>query len=138
MSIPTPGEKVRGSETGSPIMAILDLLGRKWALGIIWNMSFEPVKFRELQSRCQSISPAILNSRIKDLREAGIIKRTLDGYILDKKGIELQQILKPLDKWSTDWALQIFNYDNKTDCNIALIKIFIDFRPLHPHNLHLG
>lgn len=116
MSIPTPGNKVRGSETGSPIMAILDLMGRKWSLGIIWNMSSRPVTFRKLQSKCETISPAILNSRLKDLREAGIITRTIDGYILEKRGIELQKILKPLGKWANQWALEMFSFNNETIC----------------------
>lgn len=117
MPIPIPGERVRGSETGSPIMAILDLLGRKWALGVIWNLSIKPQKFRELQEKCETISPGILNSRIKDLREAGIVKRTIDGYVLDDKGIELQSLLKPLGKWSNNWALDLFNYENRLKCD---------------------
>ncbi len=115
MSIPTPGEKVRGSESGSPIMAILDLMGRKWALGIIWNMSETPVTFRELQKKCESISPAILNSRIKDLREAGLIERTLNGYVLDDNGKELQSILKPLGKWSNSWAMDVFDFKTEIE-----------------------
>lgn len=116
MSIPIPGSKVRGSKTGSPIMAILDLLGRKWALGIIWNMGDKPIKFRELQSKCETISPGVLNSRIKDLKEAGLIIRTLEGYILDKKGLELQALLFPLGKWSNSWAEDVFSYNNLLTC----------------------
>lgn len=111
MSIPKPGTKVRGSQNGSPIMAIFDLLGRRWAMGIIWNMNDAPITFRGLQERCNSISPSMLNSRIKDLREAGIIDRTLDGYILTKRGLLLKNNLKPIGDWSVAWAKEIFNYD---------------------------
>lgn len=116
MPIPKPGEEVRGSKTGAPIMAILDLLSRKWALGIIWNMGKKPMTFREIQSKCDGISPAILNSRIKDLREAQIVTRTIDGYILNSRGIELQKNLKPLGNWSNKWALEVFGYINTIDC----------------------
>lgn len=113
MSIPKPGNKVRGSESGSPINAIFDLLGRRWALGVIWNLEESPTTFRELQSRCGSISPSILNSRIKDLKEAGIMERTLDGYVLTDRGEELLKLIKPLGDWSFIWAKDIFDFTKK-------------------------
>ncbi len=110
MSIPQPGKKVRGSESGSPINAIFDLLGRRWAMGIIWNLEEGPMTFRELQTLCGSISPSILNSRIKDLREAGIMERSLDGYQLTARGHELRATLVPIGKWSLTWAEDVFGY----------------------------
>jgi len=81
MAIPKPGQPVRGSTTGAPIMALFDLLGRRWAMGIIWNLNQGSSTFRNPQSNCQSkagtISPSILNRRIKDLQEARLVERTL-------------------------------------------------------------
>ncbi|MCP4131315.1 MAG: helix-turn-helix transcriptional regulator [bacterium] len=113
MAIPSPGKKVRGSYSGSPINAIFDLLGRRWALGIVWNMEEGPFTFRELQEKCGGISPSILNSRIKDLKEADIIERSLEGYRLTDRGQELRKALMPLGKWSLTWADEIFNYQKK-------------------------
>ncbi len=110
MSIPIPGKPVRGSKTGVPIMALFDLLGRTWAMGVIWQLQNGPYTFRELQERCDSISPSILNSRIKDLRDAGILERTLDGYQLTKRGEELISLLMPFGKWSRNWAKELFEY----------------------------
>ncbi len=110
MSIPQPGKKVRGSSSGSPINAIFDLLGRRWALGIIWNLNEGPLTFRELQGRCETISPSILNSRIKDLREADIVTRTLKGYELTARGVALRKILIPLGDWSLNWADEVFDF----------------------------
>ncbi|MGL1893152.1 MAG: helix-turn-helix transcriptional regulator [Spirochaetaceae bacterium] len=110
MGIPKPGEKVRGSYTGSPINAIFDLMGRRWALGIVWNLSEVPVTFRELQDRCGTISPTILNNRLKDLKEADIMRRTLEGYILTNRGLKLRETLVPLGDWSLQWADEIFNF----------------------------
>jgi len=104
MAIPKPGKPVRGSSSGAPVMAIFDLLGRRWAMGIIWQLSGGPLPFNELQSRCTSISPTILSTRIKDLTEAGILLRTLDGYALTAIGIELFEILEPFKFWSVKWA----------------------------------
>jgi DNA-binding HxlR family transcriptional regulator len=108
MEIPEPGKPVRGSTTGQPFMALLDLLGRRWALGIIWNLYQGPMTFRSLQSACErksgNISPSILNGRIKDLREARLVTRTLEGYELTPLGKELFVLLEPLDPWSHKWS----------------------------------
>ncbi len=107
MSIPKPGTPVRGSQTGSPIMALFDLLGRRWAMGIIWQLSHGPATFRMLQSLCESISPAVLNTRLKDLREARLVVRTPDGYELSDMGRELYALLKPFKSWALDWAMHV-------------------------------
>ncbi len=107
MAIPRPGQPVRGSQTGTPIMAAFDLLGRRWAMGIIWNLDRGPATFRALQKSCETISPSILNSRLKELREAKIIDRSLDGYLLTPMGKELLILLKPFGSWSINWAKQI-------------------------------
>ena len=104
MPIPKPGTPVRGSKTGAPIMAAFDLLGRRWAMGIIWNLSRGPSTFRGIQEYCESISPSILNKRLKELREALIIERTLEGYQLTELGRELFAVLEPVGQWALTWA----------------------------------
>lgn len=110
MSASIPGKPVRGSKTGQPIMVLFDLLGKAWSMGVIWQLQGGPYTFRELQERCGSISPSILNSRIKDLKEANIIERTLDGYQLTGRGHELVKALSPLGCWSMRWAKEVFGY----------------------------
>lgn len=102
--IPRPGEPVRGSRTGQPIMVLFDLLGRRWALGILWNLSSEALTFRELQSRCDTVSPTVLNTRLKELRTAGLVEKAEGGYVLTASGTELFQKLKPLGEWAADWT----------------------------------
>ncbi len=60
--------------------------------------------FRGLQDACETISPSVLNSRLKELREAGLIERTLDGYELTKMGGELFTVLEPFGRWSIKWG----------------------------------
>lgn len=107
MAIPRPGTPVRGSQSGAPLMAIFDLLGRKWAMGIIWNLSNGPKTFRGLQAACETVSPTILNNRLKDLREAKIIIKSDEGYVLTSMGEELLQLLQPFGDWSIKWAIRI-------------------------------
>ena len=107
MSIPIPGAQVRGSKTGKPIMALLDLLGRTWALGIVWQLNQGSATFRELQQRCENISPSLLNTRLKELKVLKLVESTPSGYQLTENGQGLFSIVSPLGEWSLLWASQI-------------------------------
>lgn len=104
MAIPTPGRPVRGSRSGRPIMALLDLLGRRWVMRIIWELRGEPLTFRELRGRCDEMSPTVLNQRLHDLREAGIVEQAEEGgYALSALGAGLLESMGPLLHWSEQW-----------------------------------
>jgi DNA-binding HxlR family transcriptional regulator len=86
-------------------MALLDLLGRRWALRIGWELrDGRPASFRELQARCDEMSPSVLNQRLRELRGAGIVERAGDGYRLSAEGRRLLDALGPLDAWAKRWA----------------------------------
>jgi len=105
MTFPTPGKPVRGSRAGYPIMALLDLLGRRWAMGILWTLCRDGAgTFRDLQVRCGGMSPTVLNTRLKELRQAELLERTDEGYRATRLGQELYEVLEPLKDWSNAWA----------------------------------
>ncbi len=106
MSRLKPGIKVRGSRTGRPIMAILDLLGRRWALRILWELHLNPpASFRAIRKLCGEISPTVLNSRLRELRGAGIIELLHGkGYAITEEGMALGAIIEQLNTWSSQWA----------------------------------
>jgi DNA-binding HxlR family transcriptional regulator len=86
-------------------MALLDLLGRRWALRVLWELRNGAVPtFRDLQSRCGEISSSVLNDRIRELREAGIVEG--DAYALTKEGVKLLEALGPLDAWAKRWGVR--------------------------------
>lgn len=94
-------------ETGRPIMALLDLLGRRWTLRILWELRDEPLTFRALQQACGNLSPSVLNDRLRELRGAGILElREPEGYAPTAIGKDLGEILVPLDNWAKRWARQ--------------------------------
>jgi DNA-binding HxlR family transcriptional regulator len=97
-------KRVRGSSTGRPIMVLLDLLGRRWVLRIVWELRDEPRRFRDLQDSIGA-SPTIINTRLAELREASLVE--LDeaaGYRLTALGQELLRLFLPLHHWSEKWA----------------------------------
>jgi DNA-binding HxlR family transcriptional regulator len=103
-STPRPGAPVRGSRTGRPVMALLDLLGRRWALRIIWELRDEPRTFRALQARCEGMSASVLNQRLRELAEAQITESTAGGYRLTTEGRRLLAAYRPLEAWAERWA----------------------------------
>jgi DNA-binding HxlR family transcriptional regulator len=84
-------------------MALLDLLGRRWALRIIWELRTGPLAFRPLQAAAGT-SPSVLNTRLAELREAGIVELRDDGYRLTDEGHRLLETLLPLVNWAERWA----------------------------------
>jgi DNA-binding HxlR family transcriptional regulator len=99
-----PGRPARGSRSGRPIMALLDLLGRRWTLRLIWELRDEPRRFRALQDLIGA-SPTIVNARLAELRAARLVE--LDdqaGYRLTTLGRELLDLFLPLHMWSEKWA----------------------------------
>ena len=102
---PLPGRPVRGSDTGRPIMALLDLLGRRWALRVLWELREDPAPtFRDLQQRTGGVSSSVLTDRLRELTEAGITERGEAGYRLTPRGRDLLACLAPLGNWAADWA----------------------------------
>ncbi len=101
--IPLPGKRMRGFRTGKPVMAFLDLIGRRWALRILWEMHTGPVRFRDLQAACGA-SPTVINRRLAELRAWHLVWLTSDGYALTPSANELLALLLPLSAWCEQQA----------------------------------
>jgi DNA-binding HxlR family transcriptional regulator len=105
MPTPRPGAPVRGSRSGRPIMAALDLLGRRWALRILWELRHGGQSFRALRARCDEVSPTVLNQRLAELRASGLVSHAPGaGYALTPLGESLGHALAPLADWAERWA----------------------------------
>ncbi len=105
---PLPGRPVRGSDSGRPVMALLDLLGRRWALRVLWELRDGVVPtFRDLQHRCGDVSSSVLAARLRELTEARLVGRTGEGYRLTQQGDALTSALRPLNEWAKAWAQSV-------------------------------
>lgn len=100
-----PNKPVRGSKSGRPIMVLLDVLGKRWTLRILWELyQSRTASFRELRTKCEEVSPTLLNNRLKDLRALNLVTLSDKGYALTREGISLSRKLAPLDTWANEWA----------------------------------
>jgi DNA-binding HxlR family transcriptional regulator len=85
-------------------MVLLDVLGQRWVLRILWELRGGRLNFRGLQAACAGISPTVLNGRLKTLRALAIVDHDGAGYGLTVAGAELGEQLRSLSAWSERWA----------------------------------
>jgi len=89
-------------------MVLLDLLGRRMALRILWELSLarEPLTFRALQAAAET-NPSVLNSRLTELRAVRLIEHASRGYQLSATGGALVALILPLQAWADRWSAQL-------------------------------
>jgi DNA-binding HxlR family transcriptional regulator len=88
-----------------PTAELLDLLGRRWALRILWELRAEPVSFSDLQARCDGMSTSVLTQRLGELRDARLVEQhDRAGYKLTDPGSKLLARLKFFDEWAEQWS----------------------------------
>ncbi len=92
------------AEKQRPALAdLIDLLGTKWVMRILWELREGPLTFRALQSACGGLSPSVLNNRLKLLEQSRLVDRKESGYGLTKQGVSLMEVQKPLAQWARRW-----------------------------------
>jgi DNA-binding HxlR family transcriptional regulator len=85
-----------------PINDLLELLGRRWALRILWELRADPLPFRRLREACDEVSTSVLTQRLGELRAAGIVEVGADGaYALSARGRELTAHVLAMNDWAT-------------------------------------
>lgn len=84
-------------------MVVLDVLGRRGALRVLWELRDGALTFRALQEACET-NPGSLNARLKDLRALGTVHHEDGGYRLSESGRSLMKTLNSLQAWSEQWA----------------------------------
>ncbi|MFI5889459.1 winged helix-turn-helix transcriptional regulator [Actinoplanes sp. NPDC051513] len=82
----------------------MDLLGRRWALRLIWELRDGPVGARALLARCEGLSSSVLYQRLGELTGSGLALGGNEGYELTPLGKDLGRALGPLDEWANRWA----------------------------------
>ena len=99
-TLPLPGKPVRGSQSGRPLMAALDLLGRRWTLRILWELRRKPYKFRDLQTRCDNMSTSVLSARLKDMQAQQLVDSTTEaGWTFLNADLTINFFRAPVGDW---------------------------------------
>jgi DNA-binding HxlR family transcriptional regulator len=88
-----------------PVEDALELLGRRWALRLVWELRRSTLSFSELRRRT-GISPSVLSARLGDLAKAGIVEADSGRrYRLSGRGRELARVLYELNRWAEQPAV---------------------------------
>jgi DNA-binding HxlR family transcriptional regulator len=94
------------TKENAAVSQLLALLEARYALRVLWALRDGHAQtFRLLQDSVGSITPNTLNTRIKELREAGIVGHGSDGYSLTLSGQDLLKRLSDLQAFAGKWQL---------------------------------
>jgi DNA-binding HxlR family transcriptional regulator len=90
------------------MLALLDLLGRRWSLRILWELRQQPASFQALHRRCDFMSTSVLSQRLGELGQAQLVEKDQAGaYALTESGSRLLSRLDGIDEWTQEWARTI-------------------------------
>lgn len=102
------GQKMVNEVNKRPIVALIDILSKKWVLRMLWELQQGPSTFRALQTRCGDISPTTINQRLKDLKEVNLVtSSTTEGYALTETGYQLIELFDPINDFAKQWHSQL-------------------------------
>jgi DNA-binding HxlR family transcriptional regulator len=94
------------TKENAAVSQLLALLEARYALRVLWALRDGHAQtFRLLQDSVGGITPNTLNTRIKELREAGIVGHGSDGYSLTISGQDLLKRLSDLQAFAGKWQL---------------------------------
>ena len=94
-------QNLRTARTSIPMARALELVGRRWALRVVWELRAGALSFRGIQAACGNISPSVLATRLRELGDLGVVENIPRlGYRLTASGERLFQVLAELNKWS--------------------------------------
>lgn len=84
---------------------LLGLLEARYAIRVLWALRDGHAQtFRLLQDSVGGITPNTLNTRIKELREAGLLSHNNDGYVVTPQGADLLKRLSDLPAFAAKWT----------------------------------
>ncbi|MET1113578.1 MAG: transcriptional regulator [Comamonas sp.] len=87
------------------INQLFERLECRYALRVLWALrDGHPQTFRLLQDSVGGITPNTLNTRIKELRECGLLEHGSDGYIVTLTGQDLLKRLSDVQAFANRWV----------------------------------
>ncbi|HCL85659.1 winged helix-turn-helix transcriptional regulator [Pulveribacter sp.] len=93
------------SKENAAVNQLFEKLECRYALRVLWALrDGHPQTFRLLQDSVGGITPNTLNTRIKELREAGLLDHGSDGYTVTAVGQDLLKRLSDVQAFATRWS----------------------------------
>lgn len=94
-----------GTTSNRPLMVLLDLLGRRWVLRVLWELRDGELTFVTLRRAAGGLSQSVLTLRLAELKQANLVEAVPSGgYRLTAHGQGLVREMSRLDRWADHWA----------------------------------
>ena len=100
--------RIYGSQDFCPVARTLDIVGDRWTVLVLRDISLGHTRFNELLESCAGISTNLLAERLKKLEERGFVERVFYSdhppraeYRLTEKGTDFGQVLRAMYRWGT-------------------------------------
>ena len=105
-------KKISTSHHSCSLKDVLDVIGGKWAMPIIYILSKGTLRFKEIERAIVGINTRMLVKELKNLEANGIITRKVYAtvppaveYSLTDKGLKLLPSIQSLHRWGQEFAL---------------------------------
>ncbi len=104
--------KTEKTQKSCTLKDVLDVIGGKWSMPIIYNLSKGKMRFKEIERTIKGINTRMLVKELKNLEANGIITREVFAtvpptveYTLTTKGDKLLPSIKSLHQWGLEYAV---------------------------------
>ncbi len=102
-----------------PVAMAAEILCTRWTVVLLRELIAGSTRFNDLRRGVPRMSPALLSQRLKELEEAGIVRRVLSReepglreYHLTRSGRELQPIVEAFGVWGQRWIQSELSLEN--------------------------
>ena len=111
-SIGLKNKKIKISEKTCSLREVLDIIGGKWAMPVIYILSKGKMRFKELERTVEGINTRMLVKELKNMEANGIVKREVFAtvpptveYTLTSKGEKLLPSIVSLHNWGQEFTV---------------------------------
>ena len=98
----------------NPVEFILDLIGGKWKMPILWRLREGTLRYGELRSDIPDITTKMLTQQLRELERDGFITRTVYPvvppkveYKLTDRGRRTIPIIESLRSWGSELMKEV-------------------------------
>lgn len=103
-------KKICVSEKSCSLKEVIDIIGGKWALPIVYRLSKGKMRFKELERSVEGINTRMLVKELKNMEANGIVTREVFAtvpptveYTLTSKGEKLMPSIEALYNWGQEY-----------------------------------
>lgn len=95
-----------------PVTETIKIIGKKWYLIILHELTRGPRGFNELRRNVRGISAKVLSESLQHLEHRKLVTRTIHSespirveYALTQKGAELEELFDDMKAWGEKWDI---------------------------------